>query len=241
MKLKNIYQACHEGDLDRVKQILEAKPKAVNLPDKNLCCPIFHAAYHGHYDIVEYLIERGADLSAGEGYVLHYATKPGNNKKTVRLLIEHGALESYTHPQNDEDRQFLTALFLANGSQLKSMLKDCPDLVDKLDNKRFYPIHRACQHGDTKIVSLLLDYGANKNAFSKTAQTPLYCAAAHLHFETVKLLLAEHVNINQKLSDGNDILEWLELYAENNPPVQKVRRLIKSKIRVKRRRITRFF
>ena len=90
MKLGSIHDAAANGDLDLVKKIVEQDPRLVNQDDEHEWCPIFHAGLRRHYDVVKYLIDCGADLTAHDGYAIHYAGEVPDNKEVVSLLIFGG-------------------------------------------------------------------------------------------------------------------------------------------------------
>jgi len=57
------------------------------------------------------------------------------------------------------------------------------------------PLHRAAEHGHTKVISLLLDRGANIHAKNSWGSTPLHPAAWNGQTETVTLLLDRGADI----------------------------------------------
>ena len=101
-----IHDACRRGDIDAVREMIDADPDVVDADDEYEWRPIFHAGLWRHEAIVRLLIEAGADLSAHDGYVLHYAGEVPDNKNIVSLLIQYGALDSHVRPTDDLSRQF---------------------------------------------------------------------------------------------------------------------------------------
>ncbi len=191
-------------------------PELVNADDEHQWRPIFHAALQRHLDVVEFLIDAGADLSAHEGSVLHYASEVPDNKEIVKLLITHGALDPHVRPTSDLSRQFLTALFLGKESRVTSFLNQHPNLAVQCDGRGDQPIHHAARNGDTNIVHVLIENGANVNSFTLGKHSVLYCAAGHGHLETVKLLLAHNVDTTARISTQEiTVLEWLMQYQQD--------------------------
>lgn len=69
----------------------------VNIPGRHGVTPLHVAAKYGHFKIMEYLLENGANVRVvctGRNYngytPLHFACQ-GNHLKCVRLLLRHNA------------------------------------------------------------------------------------------------------------------------------------------------------
>ncbi|HJZ58755.1 MAG TPA: ankyrin repeat domain-containing protein, partial [Gemmataceae bacterium] len=91
------------GELIHLRAILEKHPKLVDARDplagrrkplgNESHTPLHLAVVHGHSDVVEYLIQRGADVNAdsGGGWTpLHLAART-DRLDIVKLLVESGA------------------------------------------------------------------------------------------------------------------------------------------------------
>lgn len=89
-----LYQACIDGDLDRVKFRVEVCKDIINnYTDKFDEPPIVLAAMGNHFHIVKYLVEHGADVNKPCWYpvnALNYACRHGNIEM-IKYLISHGA------------------------------------------------------------------------------------------------------------------------------------------------------
>ena len=87
--------ACALGDDRRVRELLSRDRKLAN--DQDTCghSPLFSAAGQGYTDIVQLLLDHGADPNAPEhnaprGHALYEAVA-GNHLETAKLLLDHGA------------------------------------------------------------------------------------------------------------------------------------------------------
>ena len=95
-KLANVYQAqwyALKGDLDSLKRVVEAHPWTVNEPWTAQCwLPITQAAStHGAREVIDYLLDRGADPSLSVGSPDDRATvvemaRSGNNHDLAEWL-----------------------------------------------------------------------------------------------------------------------------------------------------------
>lgn len=83
----NMYVACMDGDLERVKELLD-KGHPINTGDE--MSPLISSSSFGHLNLVEYLLDRGADIHTYFDGALHEAIKQGYID-IVKLLIERGA------------------------------------------------------------------------------------------------------------------------------------------------------
>ena len=216
MDSKVLQEAVINGKFDEVKAIVEQHPNLVNQDDEYEWRPIFHAGLRKQYDIVKYLIDQGADLSAHDGYVLHFAGEVPDNKDIVSLLTEYGGLDAHTEPSSDLARQFICAVFLANAKRAKALLLDHPELVKERYARGDLALHHAARNGDLEIVKILVESGADVDALSDNKHFPLYCAAGHGHVETTLFLIANGADLEARLEDGNTIVEWINHYADND-------------------------
>ena len=126
---ESIHEAAGRGDLDTLKKMVEERPWAVDQDDRHGWRPIFHACLRRRLDIVRYLIDRGADLAAHDGYAMHYAAEVPDNKDVVSLLVGYGSLDAHTKPASEVARQFIYAVFLANVPRVDAMLRANPALA----------------------------------------------------------------------------------------------------------------
>ncbi|KAF9450344.1 ankyrin [Macrolepiota fuliginosa MF-IS2] len=88
---KNIWVAAGDGDLDRVKELVEQHNQSPNVPDDFTYTPMHAAASYGHRHILEYLIAHGGDvnLTDDEGDTPLYTVE---DVETAQFLIQHGAI-----------------------------------------------------------------------------------------------------------------------------------------------------
>ncbi|MFQ5965922.1 MAG: ankyrin repeat domain-containing protein [Candidatus Scalinduaceae bacterium] len=102
----HLHDAVKNGNLSMVQLIVKVFPSSVKGKDTSMgeiegfgksarFTPLHWAAYIGHMDIAEVLIENGADVnakSANGSTPLHVAATNGHTKM-VTLLSDHGGME----------------------------------------------------------------------------------------------------------------------------------------------------
>ena len=167
-KGKPIHRAAYEGDLEKVKKIIERHPNQINVRDKMDFTPLHLASGKGHTEIVEFLLNHGADteleICTGHTPMMLAAWYAGDGKyETIKTLLEHGA--KVNHKENGDGS---TAL------------------------------HYAAIYSGEKVINLLISYGADVNARGEYQITPLHKAAMHNKIEAAKVLVENGADIFAK-------------------------------------------
>ncbi|KPJ05062.1 PREDICTED: ankyrin repeat and MYND domain-containing protein 2 [Papilio xuthus] len=97
---KSIFNAIAQEDLDEFKSILAHHKGSVDLFDENGMTALQHAAYKGNKDMVQMLLDRGADVNSGKheyNYTaLHFGALSGNSD-VCKLLLNAGAKPTATN------------------------------------------------------------------------------------------------------------------------------------------------
>jgi ankyrin repeat protein len=167
-KEKPIHHAAYDGDLDKVKKIIEKLPNQINVQDAMDFTPLHLASGKGHTEIVEFLLNHGADTEletcTGHTPMMLAAWYAGDGKyETIKTLLEHGAKVNHK-----EDGDCSTAL------------------------------HYAAMYSGKEVINLLISYGADVNARDEHHSTPLHQAAMLTNIEAAKALVEHGADIFAK-------------------------------------------
>ncbi len=161
----------YHGDVSAIRYLLEKGEKLASL-GSNL--DLNGAVFHGHWQLVAYLIDQGADANhplSGTGETpLHAALCSANRPvydRIIALLLEAGASPNVT---------------TTPGMETGSFMRDARTRGET-------PLHRAAAFGSERSIGLLLDAGARINATDCNGDTPLTWASWHLRPPTVLRLL----------------------------------------------------
>jgi ankyrin repeat protein len=168
----SLMQWCaYYGDVSAIRHLLGHGASLQSLGD-NL--DLNGAAFHGHWQLCQFLIERGADVNhalpdTGETPLhaaLCKANRPAYNL-VLKVLLAHGA---------NPNRATIP------GVETGSFMRDCRTRGET-------PLHRAAAFADAEAIQLLLDAGAVIDARDAQGDTPLSWASWHLRPGTIMRLL----------------------------------------------------
>jgi ankyrin repeat protein len=186
--LGNLHEACEQGDLEMVVQLLDAGASP-NVKAYGFT-PLHAASACGAAEIASLLLERGAEIEAltdaGVTPLMFAITE--NYPELVKLLLEHNARPDASMPGG------WTGVHMSAGEGHGAVLKlllaaGAP--VDAPDDTGLTPLHHAVRNQHTAIVSILLDAGADPNRLSVAGESALDMAEATGH-EDLPTLLESH-------------------------------------------------
>lgn len=148
------------------------------------------AAFHGHWRLCEFLLERGADVNGNESDTketpLHAALCKPNRPAydlVVKILLAHGA-----NPNSKTQPSVETGCFM----------RDCR-------TKGETPLHRAAAFGSLETIQLLLGAGAEIDARDMHGDSPLSWASWHLRPDSIlRLLCYDDFKIHPARRSGFD-------------------------------------
>ena len=88
----NIHKAAITGDIEAVKQYLDAGGD-VNAKDEATTFPLYYAAMYGHKEIVELLIANGADVNLRSGMVVKTEDGSDGEQAAQEIMNNKTALD----------------------------------------------------------------------------------------------------------------------------------------------------
>ena len=160
--------AARQGWVDIVRAHVNADPLSVHQRGWIGDTPLHWPAHNGYTEIVEILIDAGADIEADEincygGKPLHWASE--SEPKTVQLLLDRGAAVDARNVMENSDFYGFTPL-LMNASQrddcaeVTAMLLNAGADVDAQDAKGRTALQLAIERNLVRIPEVLRHHGA---------------------------------------------------------------------------------
>ena len=170
--------------------------------------PILIASEAGAVEVVQALIERGANVDAilTQSYnctslglaiiydILELVKILVKNGATLRFRFSHGN-NSPLHMACRTNRPEIAEFFIRNNAELNSLQ---PVFYGNVQyGFSLTPLHMIiCYNGTLKIVELLAQYGADLEIQSAGGQTALLLALFENQFEMAKVLIENGANVN---------------------------------------------
>jgi ankyrin repeat protein len=174
--------------------------------------PLHLAVYQCLPDIVDLLIERGADVNLRNPLdetplelLDAYEPRPVGDPEAARIrkaLRDAGAKDD-----------LYTVIRAGEVEELRALLKADPSLA-RADNSLGGPLFVAARSGRVEVTKLLLEYGADPNTVNSAGNTPLWFAAqsparpASDRIAVMKLLLDAGADLHARCEDGTTALHF---------------------------------
>jgi ankyrin repeat protein len=213
--------AIRERDLGKVRSLLDAAPELLSAGDGRSNQPIHWAAMTRQLDVIDALLERGADINAarfdgarpiqlanGDYHFRGWRDVPQDWPTTAAQVIAH--LRS-----RDAYCDICTACHIGDLERVRALLEKDPSLANRVSEYVTYyagsgaPLRNAAAAGHLEIVKLLLERGALPS-LPEEGIAPnghaLYSAVANRHHEVAKLLLEHGAYSNPEVESSADAL-----------------------------------
>lgn len=211
-----VVAAIKARDMTQVRALLDKQPDLVHAADEHGSQPIHWAVMTRQMRLIDYLLERGADINAvrpGGTRPLHVTNGDyhyrGWRDLPSTAMQKHEILIGYLLARGAY-YDIATATKLGDLDRVRELLDENPALVNQVSTFSYYtglPLVNAAAGGHLEVVKLLLERGANPNQ-PEPEYAPygraLHSAVGSKHYEIARLLLEHGANPNQEVeSSGN--------------------------------------
>jgi ankyrin repeat protein len=193
---EDIFKTAAEGNLAKVKELVEKNPELVKAKDKESETPLHKAAAQGHMDVVNYLISKGADIdarnNANQNPLLHAAYY--GKTEVVKFLLDKGADfktpdiygRTILHYPVREGYEDVVEILLSKGMD-----------ITVEDGMGVSPLRFAIERGHAGIMELFIASKA-LNLGGDSGRTALHLAAKQGQKDIADLLIAKGVSTKTK-------------------------------------------
>lgn len=215
-----LHYASYSGWIEMVRELVE---KGCEIDAKNAfdgSTPLFLAAQHLHNDVVELLLELGADFEYcdGKGWsLLHKASCYGWLTIAQTVINRKCDLDA-------ETSLGFTPLYLAvcNSHEDVVILLIESGASEYCDINKWMVLHHASHRGWLGIVESLVKRGSDVDAETSDGETPLLLAAKQSRFDVVQFLMESGANV-----EACDQEKWTVLHhASDRGHLQTVKFLL---------------
>lgn len=199
------------GDVSAIRHLLK---HGTQLEDLGTNYDLNGAVFHGHWQLTQFLLERGANpnipLKSTAETPLHSALSASNRPSAnliVKLLLTHGA-----DPNAKTKTKAETGAFMRDAY-----------------TKGETPLHRAAAFGNEETINLLINAGAEKDSRDMNGDSPLSWASWHLRPGKILQLLSfgahriHDMHVRQMQSDhgsgwgsGTSVLRLGKIHLEDS-------------------------
>jgi len=196
-----IHDAALNGDLAKVKELIQKDPTLLNSKGRNDKAPIHWACQGGHLEIVKFLVEKGApvdSLNNVKETPLVYAAE-GGYKGVAVYLISKGA--NVNAPTVRDQFPIQYAVWAGKTDLVMLLAEKGADVTRKEDND-WTLLHDAAWGESVELVQLLLTKGLKADVATKDGRTPLHNASMGGNVEIIKLLIKKGANPNAVTEGG---------------------------------------
>jgi hypothetical protein len=172
-----VVEAAKNGDLETVKTILKEDPSKLNATDGENYTSLHWACMRAHWDIVKFLIKKGADLNimGGDGgtpinWAVHH-----DNVEIIKLMVEKGTKLNIRNKWGMTELH--TAIWRGCIHVVEYLLDNGSDPMSKT-NEGWTAMHYAFRSGHDNIIEMLRKRGLSVTVKDNQGRMP-----RHLYFK----------------------------------------------------------
>lgn len=190
LELETLFEAAKTGEVAQVREIIARHPELRSARRDNGDTPLMAALYRGQRDVVQLLIDSGAELD------VFAAAATGRLRELTGALSAADAVAAYSY---DGWTALHLAAFFGHPDAARSLLDAGADVNavsrNTLTNT---PLHAAAAGKHVDVALLLLDRGASGGTVDAGGYTPLQIATENRLQPVVDKMVELDLSRNQR-------------------------------------------
>ncbi|KAL7940787.1 hypothetical protein V8C42DRAFT_336550 [Trichoderma barbatum] len=202
-----LYNATDREKITTVRLLLQSFDANPNAIGDEYGTALTAAAFDGIMEMVQLLLDAGANVNDPNGWALQTAAAEGHYEIVQELISRGAEVNACTQNANFAAGTALQGACESGRSDIVSLLLEKganPNIGLGTDSP---PILAACQRGEAHILEMLVNAKADVDVFGGyDSSTPLINAAAYLPMESLQVLLNAGADINLPDNDGDTAL-----------------------------------
>ncbi|OBT89768.1 hypothetical protein VE02_01376 [Pseudogymnoascus sp. 03VT05] len=191
-RLAPLFSAKDSGHVDVALLLLESGAR-YDIVTKSSQTPLIMAAIVGLTDVVQKLLQLGADINIEGGRALQTASNK-RDWQIVRLLLQFRANVKFVCENDGNALQ--AAAFAGNYEIVQLLLQSGADANSGGGRDYSDALYAAAVGGSVQVVRLLLQWGAHVNSGNRKLGSALEAAAKHGNTMAVQMLLDTGADVN---------------------------------------------
>ncbi|KYQ92184.1 ankyrin repeat-containing protein [Tieghemostelium lacteum] len=202
----DLFCLCYDNEYEVVQELLKDEPSRINITDNTKSTVLHIVTAKGHINTLKVLLTHfNFDINTqnAKGHNPLIIAACNGNLEIFNMILEYGKHNLQLSSNNME-----TSLFFAvsNGHMeiVKKLLEYSQKVHDEKEHKEYLdsfnihgvsPIHVAVLKNNMDLLKMLLESGADVNAYKKDGSTSLHIAAISGNAEAARVLLKNGANI----------------------------------------------
>jgi len=207
----SLHEAIQQGNLVKIKSLIDEDPALLELKTEDGRTPLHVAVMGGHKELVEYLIEEGANIDAQDkdGRTPLLNAIMFKKSDLARTLIKKGA--DVKIKCKEGANAIVYTVFFGPEDLIEPILDSGQD-VNEIYQGGATLMQGAAAISQTNVLNILLERGADVNAKSDRGETPLCFGVREGRTEIVEWLFAHGARVQCKLEgSGRNLLHLATL------------------------------
>jgi len=202
----DFWMAADTGNFEMVKLCVE-KGIFVDVAYSDNVTPLMLASQSGHYEIVQYLIGKGANVNAyseSERVSALISAVKNNDMSVAEFLIRKYARLQHTDILG---RQALHHAVISGFYNMTDMLLYYDAPVNEKDSLGCSPAYYAVVNGDTAMLQLLMKYGADITERNSNGESFVHIAVQYNVTDMAAFLIHEGLVVTDISNSGTSLID----------------------------------